>query len=141
MGKINLRHGMKIGLVRKNCDHLFPAHVEERMVGQYPDKRTQLVVCIDLSELPVVPYTLKELKDLGYKIKRLSKLTIALQVLRNYANIDFWKYKDVKDNKNPLHTSFEVQPLRDGWELAENALHYLTGKVRLPETQEEKKEL
>jgi len=129
MRKINLKHGMKIGLVRKNGDHMYPAHVEERMVGQYPNKKTQLVVCMDLSERPVVPYTLKELKELGYKIKKLSKLTIALQVLHNYANIDLWKYRDVKDNKNPLYTSFEVQPLRDGWQLAKNALSYIEHRV------------
>ena len=64
------------------------------------------------------------------RIRKLeAQLKAATRILRYYANMSIWNYRGVKfDNKeNPdllhtFHTSFESNPIKDGWEWARDAL-------------------
>jgi hypothetical protein len=58
------------------------------------------------------------------RIRKLeAQLKVANRILRYYGNSDIWHYRDVKTSeKNPVYTSFETLPLKDGWLWAQEAL-------------------
>ena len=79
---------------------------------------------------------------LDKKIKQLNrKLKIAVHMLNFYGNSDCWRYKDVTVpssvgcHNNPVHTSFEVNPLQDGWLWAKEALDQMNSREPLTKGQ------